>query len=114
MVKFVHEKKKAVRFTLNMKESTVQEYAMNLLHIFNNAREYEYMIFKIENNSGSDVFVTGNLEKKDELKEYLEQFGDITYEEEINWFVIQAEYDSSGWKYLFGDDCECDFTVEVE
>lgn len=113
MIKYYHNKEKATRITVRL-EGDVQRYALSFLHIWNNAREYPNMFYKVENNSGNDVFVTCRTKDAESIAEYLEQFGKIVYTEEINWFVISAEYDMKGWKELFPDDCDTDFTVEVE
>lgn len=113
MVKYYHEKQKAIKITVRLDGDT-QEYAMSFLHIWNNAREYPNMFYKVENNSGNDVFVTCRPSDAEAIKEYLEQFGEIRYTEEINWFIIHAEYDKNGWYELFGEDCEQDFTVEID
>lgn len=114
MVKYFHEKQKAIQITVRL-DGNVQEYAMSFLHIWNNAREFPNMFYKVENISGNNnVFVTCRPKDADSIKEYLEQFGEIRHMEEINWFVIHAEYDKNGWEELFGDDCEQDFTVEID
>ena len=113
MVKYCHRKEKAIQITVCL-EGDVQKYALSFLHIWNNAREYPNMFYKVENNSGNDVIVTCRPKDAESIKEYLEQFGKVWYTEEINWFVISAEYDRAGWKELFGDDCEVEFTVEID
>ena len=113
MVKYYHEKQKAIQITVRL-DGDVQEYAMSFLHIWNNAREYPNMFYKLENNRGNDVFVTCRPSDAEAIKEYLEQFGEIRYTEEINWFVVHAEYDRTGWTELFGEDCDQDFTVEID
>ena len=114
MVKYFHKKEKAIRFSVEL-EGNTQEYALSFLHIWNNAREYPYMLYKVENNSGNSVFITCNPKKAEEVKEYLEQFGEIWCTEEIDWIIISAEYDYKGWQELFGnEDCEVDFTIEIE
>ena len=114
MINLFYEKEKATQITVNL-EGDVQKYALSFLHIWNNAREYPNMFYKVENMSASNkVFVTCRTEDAESIKEYLEQFGEITYTEEINRFVISAEYDSKGWKQLFGDDCEVEFAVYIE
>ena len=113
MIKYYHEKEKATRITVNL-EGDIQQYALSFLHIWNNAREYPNMFYRVENNSGNDVIVTCRTKDAENIKEYLEQFGEVWYTEEINWFTIKAEYDRSGWNELFDDDCEVDFTVEID
>lgn len=113
MVKYYHKKEKAIKISVSL-EGDVQKYALSFLHIWNNAREYPNMFYKVENNSGNSVFITCNPKYAEEIKEYLEQFGEIWDTEEINWIVISAEYDLKGWEELFGNDCEVDFAVEIE
>lgn len=113
MIKYTHEKQQATRFALNI-EGNTQEYALSLLHIINNAREYPYLLYKVENTYSNRVYVTCNPNRANDAREYLEQFGEIKNEETINWFVISAQYDSAGWNELFGGDCEQDFTIDIE
>ena len=113
MIKYYHEKEKATRITVKL-EGDVQEYALSFLHIWNNAREYPNMFYRVENNSGNSVFVTCRTKDAESITEYLEQFGEISYTEEINWFTIKADMDMRGWNELFDDDCETDFTVEID
>ena len=114
MIKYFHEKEKAIQITVRL-EGDVQKYALSFLHIWNNAREYPNIFYKVENISDSnDVFITCNPVDVEAVKDYLEQFGEIRYTEEINWFVISAEYDRKGWNELFGDDCEVEFTVNID
>ena len=114
MIKYYHDKEKAIQITVRL-DGNVQRYALSFLHIWNNARDYPEIFYKVENMSASNnVFVTCNPERVEEVTEYLEQFGEIRYTEEINWFVIHAQYDSNGWNELFGDDCEQEFTVEID
>ena len=114
MIRWYHEKQKAIQITVRL-DGDVQRYAMSFLHIFNNAREFPNSFYKVENISGSnDVFVTCRPKDAEDVKEYLEQFGEIRYMEEINWFVVTAQYDGKGWDEIWGDDCEVDFTVEID
>lgn len=113
MVKYFHKKGKAIQITVSL-DGNLEKYALSFLHIWNNAREYPEMFYKVENNSGNDVIVTCRPKDAENIKEYLEQFGEITFTEEINWIVISAEYDSKGWQELFGDDCEVEFAVEID
>lgn len=114
MVKYSHNKERAIEFTVDL-GNDVQRYAMSFLHIFNNARDNKNVFYKVENLSGSNkIFVTVNKDYHDEVEEYLSQFGEITFEEEINRFVITAQYDGRGWDELFGDDCEVDFAVMID
>ena len=49
MIRYYHEKEKAFRISVELKGNT-QEYALSFLHIWNNAREYPNMFYKVENN----------------------------------------------------------------
>ena len=113
MVKYFHKKERATQITVRL-EGDVQKYALSFLHIWNNAREYPEMFYKVENNSENDVYVTCRPKDAESITEYLEQFGKIILTEEINWIVISAEYDMKGWEELFGDDCEVEFAVEID
>lgn len=114
MIKYFHEKEEAIQITVRL-DGDIQKYAMSFLHIWNNAREYPETFYKVENISASnDVFITCNPDDVEEVKEYLEQFGEIRHTEEINRFVIFAEYDKKGFDELFGDDCEVEFAVDID
>lgn len=113
MVKYYHKKERAVMFTLDI-EGNVQEYAMSLLHIINNARENKDSIYKVENSWDNVVYVTCDNGLKKEMEEYLSQFGKIIATENVNRFIIMADYDKSGWEELFGDDCDVEFAVEID
>lgn len=114
MIKYFHEKEKAVEFTVDL-GNDIQRYAMSFLHIWNNARDNKDVFYKVTNLSGSNkIFVSCNSEYRNEAENYLAQFGKITFEEEINRFVITAQYDRRGWEELFGDDCEVDFAIEID
>ena len=115
MIKYYHEKKKAHRFSLNI-EGNVHEYALSLLNIINHVRIYPHAFYKVENSDSNVVYVTCSMDDIKSVREYLENFGKINWEEDINWFVISAQYDKKGYEEFFGVDCDCevDFTVEIE
>lgn len=113
MINLFYEKEKATQITVSL-DGDIQKYALSFLHIWNNAREYPEIFYKVENNSGNDVIVTCKTEDAERVKEYLENFGEVWHTEEINRFVISAEYDRKGWNTLFGDDCEVEFAVEID
>jgi len=112
MINLFYEKEKAIRITVRL-EGGVQKYALSFLHIWNNAREYPDMFYKVENDSGNDVYVTCRPKDAESIKEYLEQFGEIVYTEEINWIIISAEYNKAGYEELFDGDNETDFSVDI-
>lgn len=115
MIKYSHEKERATMFTLRI-DKPVQEYALNFLHIINNAREYPNMIYEVKNNSGNDIYVTCRTSDKESIKEYLEQFGKIVNEEEVNRFIISVDFDKQGWDEFYGDEDidEVQFVVDIE
>lgn len=113
MVKYCHEKEKANRITVCL-EGDVQKYALSFLHIWNNAREYPNMFYKVENDSGNNVYITCRKTDTESITEYLEQFGKIVDTEEIDYFIIKADYDFKGWEELFGNDCEVEFAIEID
>ena len=109
MIKYAHEKQKAIRFTVNIK-GNVEEYAMSFLHIFNNARDNHDEIYKVENFYDNRVFVTVNPSCKDEAERYLSQFGEITSKEEITLYIIGFGA-GSNWDEVYSDD-EKEFILE--
>lgn len=115
MIKYSHEKERATMFTLRI-DKPVQKYALDFLNIINNAREYPNTFYKIENNPGNDVYVTCRTSDKENIKYYLTQFGDIINEEEVNRFIIYADFDKQGWDEFYGDEDidEVQFVVDIE
>ena len=113
MIKFDHESTKAIRFTVDVKGG-VQEYALNLLRIINNAREYPHIILKVENHYNNEVDVTCAERYRDSVYAFLTDFGEITEEEPIRWVKVYVEYDSKGYDELYADDIEPDFEVIFE
>jgi hypothetical protein len=114
-MKCLYEKEKATMFTLRINKP-VQEYALDFLNIFNNAREYPDTFYNVMNNSGDCVYVTCNTKRKDSVKEYLEEFGEILYEDIVNRIVITPELDSKTWNDIYADENvdEVQFEVEVD
>lgn len=58
-------------------EGNTQEYAMALLHIFNNVRESR-LLLNVANSYDNTITVYCRENSKDDLVEYLENFGKIT------------------------------------
>ena len=73
---------------------SVEEYAMNFLHIFNNVRENKELL-KVKNYYGSnDVTVYCTPEAKDELIRYLGSFGEFKDCEKVLLYqMTEPEYD---------------------
>ena len=117
MVKYYHKKEIAYRFTLDI-EGNVQEYALSLLNIINHTRVYPDTFYKVENTDSNIVYVTCDKGDRDSVRDYLENFGTIKSEGDINWFIISAQYDKAGWQELFEYDYEkivdVDFAVEID
>lgn len=115
MTKFSYKKEEAMRIVVNI-EGDVQKYAMNFLHIWNNARENSDVFYKVGNTYDNRVYVTFNPAYKNEVKEYLEQFGKILREDKILkvniFFDCHFEED---YKSLFPDDYDdTEFFVEID
>ena len=66
----------------------IDEYAKSFLHIFNNVREAQEL-FKVENSYNNDVTVYCELEAKEALIEYLENFGEIKSVETVLMYQLQ-------------------------
>lgn len=113
MVRYYHTKKIAHRFCLDI-EGNVQEYALSLLNIINHTRVYPHAFYKVENTDSNKVYVVSSMDDMDSVREYLENFGTIKFEEDINWFVISAEYDRKGWDEIWNGEKDADFAVEIE
>lgn len=75
-IKFEGEMEEAVQFSLDI-DKPVNEYAINLLVIINNAREYPKEFYKVENTRSNVILVTCPMESQECVKEFLEQFGTI-------------------------------------
>ena len=78
MVNFIiDEKKEAVRIEVEL-EGDTQTYALSFLHIFNNVRDNQDCMYRLENLSGTNrIFVTVSADFEEGAKNYLEQFGKI-------------------------------------
>lgn len=113
MVRYHHRKKLAYRFTLDI-EGNVQEYALSFLNIINHARVYPHVFYKVENSDSNVVYVTCDKGDRDSVRDYLLNFGEIKREENLDWFVISADYDNAGWNELFNGDNDVGFAVEIE
>ena len=74
--------------------SSVEEYAKNFLHIFNNVRENKELI-KVENYYGNNnVTVYCMPEAKDELIRYLGNFGEFkSCEKVLMYQLCEPDYD---------------------
>lgn len=115
MIKYSHKKERATMLTLRI-DKPAREYAMDFLNIINNAREYPNMFYEVKNNPGNDIYVTCRTSDKESIKEYLEQFGEIVDEKEVNRFIISADFDKQGWDEFYGDEDidEVQFVVDIE
>ena len=69
-------------------EGGIDEYAKSFLHIFNNVRESREL-FKVENTYNNDVTVYCEIESKEALVEYLENFGNIKRTEKVLMYQLQ-------------------------
>ena len=113
MIRYYANKEKAYMFTLDI-DGDVQTYAMSFLSIFNNVRDNKDTFYRLENLSGTNlVFVTCDKGNREAVRKYLTQFGKITYEEDVDRFVIGADCDSKGYDYFFDTDREVQFDVDI-
>lgn len=80
--------------TVEIEECSINEYAKNFLHIFNNVRESKEL-FKVRNYFGSnEVTVYCELDSKDALIKYLKSFGEIKGCEKVLMYQMEEpEYD---------------------
>ena len=74
-------------------DGSLEEYAKNLLHIFNNVREHKELK-KVENHYGSnDVTVYCDAEYREETIQYLENFGKVkSYERVLMYQLSEPDY----------------------
>lgn len=105
-IKFEGELEEAVRFSLDI-DKPVNEYAMSLLVIINNAREYPHEFYKVENTSSNAVLVTCSKESQESVKDFLEWHGKITRTEKV--YVCKPEaalqpYEENRLSNLYYDD----------
>lgn len=72
----------------------IDEYAKAFLHIFNNVREAQEL-FKVDNYAwNNDITVYCDIESKEELVEYLENFGSIKRTEKVLMYQMhEPDYD---------------------
>ena len=102
MLQFRYEKEDGIRITLALPEN-VDEYAKNLLVLFNTMRENKEDFLKLENDSGNYVFVTVAKESIEQAKKFLGWYGEIIEEETVNIFHLVPYYDRAGFNVLYED-----------
>ena len=115
MIKYSHNYELCIQFTVAM-PTKVEEYALVFLQMFNNARENPDMIYKLENNPTNTVFITCPTEYKEAVESWIKGFNNtkVVWEEEVDRYVITADYDNEGWEELFQTDNEVQFAVDIE
>lgn len=98
--------KEPATYFLVRHHGTLQEYAMNFLHLYNNAREYSNMIHKIQNiRDTNDVMVWCDRNCKKNVREYLEQMYEIVNEEDcevVNPSVAFEDWDDDYFDFVEG------------
>ena len=102
MIKWAHDKEKAVRFTIRI-EGNLQEYALAFLHIWNNARENKECFYKVENNASNCIMVTAKRSAKTEVQYYLSQFGEIEEIEEVALYSVGFTT-GTDWDEVYSDE----------
>lgn len=114
MIRFNHEMEKAKQFVVDI-EGDVQRYALSFLHIINNARENKDVFYKVKNHWDNRVFVTFNPDDYDNVKEYLENFGKIVAEYDIQKVNVYVEYDGKDYDTLYPEDCDdTEFFIDAD
>ena len=113
MIRYERETEVAKEICVKVNKST-EEYALVLLRLFNSAREYPDMILKLWNNYENDIFILTPATQCEEVKEYVEQFGEIVWVEDRVLHKIQPIYDNAGWKELYGQDGEAVLLMNEE
>lgn len=80
--------------TVELEVDSLNDYAKNFLHIFNNVRESKELL-NIKNYYGSnDVTVYCELESKDAAMKYLKSFGEIKDCEKVLMYQMEEpDYD---------------------
>lgn len=75
-------------------EGSLEDYAKNLLYIFNNVRKHK-VLKKMENHYGNnDVTVYCTLDAREETIKYLENFGHVKgYERVLMYQLEEPDYD---------------------
>ena len=81
-IKFEAEVEEAIEIVVELPKST-QEYAMNFLVIFNNAREYNTQFLSVRNSRGNKVFVTCREKNVENMREFLSCYGNIVEERKV-------------------------------
>ena len=80
-------------------EGTIQEYAMNFLHIFNNVKTQEGLI-RISNDYCNGVQVVCTEEMLEPTKDYLSQFGEIQNVDKVLCMSLEEDPDYDYNKYM--------------
>ena len=88
-LRFEAKLEEAVQFEVTL-PGDIKTYSANFLAIVNNAREYPREFYKVENNSGNEVYVTCPKSSADAVKHFLEWKGEITKERRV--LVCKPEY----------------------
>lgn len=115
MITATYEKKNVRRLTVKM-PSKVDDYALVFLRMFNNAREYPETIMQLENNSGSEVFITCPTDSVKAVRDWVESFVDteVVDVEEVDRFIFNIHPNKEEFVKLFGYDNESQYVLEVE
>ena len=70
-------------------EGSLEEFAINFLHIFNNVRENKELLKVRTNYDSNDVTVYCELDSKDALIKYLKMFGKIKGCEKVLMYQME-------------------------
>lgn len=74
-------------------EGSLEDYAKNLLHIFNNVREHKVLKKMVNHYGSNDVTVYCTLDSREETIKYLEEFGHVKgYERVLMYQLCEPDY----------------------
>ena len=74
-------------------KGSLEDYAKNLLHIFNNVREHKVLKKMVNHYGNNDVIVYCTLDAKEETIKYLETFGKVkSYARVLMYQLEEPDY----------------------
>ena len=75
-------------------KGSLEDYAKNLLHIFNNVREHKVLKKMVNHYGSNDVTVYCSLDAREETIKYLEEFGHVKgYTRVLMYALCEPDYD---------------------
>lgn len=75
-------------------QGSLEDYAKNLLHIFNNVREHKKLKKMVNHYGSNDITVYCDAKYREETIKYLKNFGHIkSYERVLMYQMSEPDYD---------------------